>query len=112
MATCPHEFVLKLVKTENIDALKNLLCHESYTKEFLKNYTHKKTGDSILSYACREGNLSLVQHLHKNCGIKLGQSNFEGKRALHEASQFGKMNILEYLLLHKVELNPIKRADW
>ena len=62
---------------------------------------HGPSGDSPLHFAAREGHLEIVRYL---CGTWIEQKcaidvvNLEMKTALHEASQFSKSAVVEYLI--------------
>ena len=36
--------------------------------------------------------------LHNECGMSLEQTNFDGKRPLHDAAQFSRLECLKYLI--------------
>ena len=38
--------------------------------------------------------------------------NVDGKTPLHEAAQFSQTDIITFLLVHNVQVDPIKKADW
>ena len=51
----------------------------------LINYQNKQTGDNLLLYASRFGNLNLIKFLHTNGLYKnMSFANNDGKNALHE----------------------------
>lgn len=75
--------------------------------------SHKKTGDTILHLACRFGRRDLVEGLmNSEGGVDLQISNYEGKKPLHEAAQFGQLECVNFLLQNGVQVDCIKRADW
>ncbi|XP_033212359.1 ankyrin repeat domain-containing protein 16-like [Belonocnema kinseyi] len=76
---------------------------------------HASSGDSPLHIAAREGNLEIVKSLcsdwkDQKCTIDV--VNLEMKTALHEASQFSRTAVVEYLIEKGANLNSLKRADW
>ena len=82
--------------------------------EFDPNAIVYRSGDSILHMIARLGRTSalrfLLERFYHNLNIE--QTNLEGKRPLHEASQYGKYDIVELLIKQGVQVDPIKRADW
>lgn len=49
------------------------------------NYQNKQTGDNLLIYAARSGNLNLIKLLNENSLYKnMSFTNKDGKNALHE----------------------------
>ena len=87
---------------------------------FLKDQTarkclgvsHKKTGDTVLHLACRFGRRDLLEVFTSCEGVDLQISNYEGKKPLHEAAQFGQLDCVDFLLQTGVQVDCLKRADW
>ena len=75
------------------------------------NAIHKKSGDSPLIVASRFKNLEIARLLLEN-GAHVQLKNLDGKRAIHEASGVGSLNILEELLRYGSDVDALKRADW
>ncbi|KAL8612486.1 hypothetical protein ACOMHN_053740 [Nucella lapillus] len=73
---------------------------------------HKKTGDSVLHLVCRFGRRDLLEQFSSCDGVDLEITNYEGKKPLHEASHFGHLDCVEFLLQSGVQVNCLKRADW
>ena len=92
----------------------------SYVAWFLKDQTaqkclsvsHKKTGDTVLHLACRFGRRDLLELFTVCDGVDLQISNYEGKKPLHEAAQFGQLDCVDFLLQNGVKVDCLKRADW
>lgn len=107
------EQIIKYIKSGDLRATE-FLKHNSSEHRILHEYSNRKSGDNVLSYVCRQGNVKMLTMLHCDCGLALDLElcNFEGKRPLHEASQFGHLEIVEYLLQNGVSVDCIKRADW
>ena len=88
------------------------------SKNDLKDWSkirHVSSGDSPLHVAAREGNLKIVKSLcsdwkDQKCTIDV--VNLEMKTPLHEASQFSRTAVVEYLLEKGANVNSLKRADW
>ena len=81
-------------------------------KHDLLNIFHKKSGDSLLHQAARCGKLNILITLHRDFGLNLEQQNYDGKRPLHDASQYGCLDCVKYILSKKAMVDCIKRADW
>ncbi|XP_023215189.1 ankyrin repeat domain-containing protein 16-like [Centruroides sculpturatus] len=75
-----------------------------------KNIYHKKSGDTILHIASRSGFLDILRYLKDDADFE--QSNFDGKRPIHEAAQYGQLKCLQFLLEIGVKIDCLKRADW
>ena len=74
---------------------------------------NNKTGDTILHLLCRFGRVDVLKLIFSNIrDIDLDLSNFEGKKPLHEAAQFGQYECVNFLLKHDVVVDSLKRADW
>lgn len=100
--------IFKAAQQGNINLFKDL------GKKELSSWLHKtypKSGDTVLHYACRFGHLELVKVLLDN-GTDLESSNFDGKRALHEAAQYDRLGCVQYLLSYGAQMDSLKRADW
>ena len=82
--------------------------------EFDPNVIVYRSGDSILHMIARLGRTSALRLLLERFdhNVNIEPTNLEGKRPLHEASQYGKYEIVELLIKHGVQVDPIKRADW
>lgn len=81
---------------------------------FDPNVVPYRSGDSLLHIIARLGRTTILQILIEKFGANLNLeiANKEGKRPLHEASQFGRYEVVRILLNEGVEVDPIKRADW
>jgi hypothetical protein len=73
-----------------VDSFYNSRAISYFNKDKILNdlvlYRHEKTGDNILLYAARCGNLELIKELKKLKSdlINFNLSNNDGKNALHE----------------------------
>ena len=87
---------------------------EGIGSTFDPNVVPYRSGDSLLHIIARLGRTAFLQLLIENFGddLNLEIANKEGKRPLHEASQFGRYEIVRILLSEGVEVDSIKRADW
>lgn len=62
---------------------------------------HVVSGDTALHVAAREGDMNVVRYLCENFDVpafRVDVTNKDMKRPLHEAAQFAREGILEYLL--------------
>ena len=75
------------------------------------DYYHQKSGDTVLSFATRGGNIEILIFLREQ-GQDFEQANFAGKRALHEAAQFSNLACVHYLVEHGAVVDALKQADW
>lgn len=83
---------------------------ESFQESLFRS-SHKKSGDTVLHYASRHGQLDLLKFLVEK-GFNLELGNFDGKRALHEAAQHGQLDCVKFILSCDVSVDSLKRADW
>ena len=74
--------------------------------------SQKKTGDTVLHLACRFGRRDLLEQFILCEGVDMEISNYEGKKPLHEAAQFGQLDCVGFLLHSGVKVDCLKRADW
>ena len=81
---------------------------------FDPNVVPYRSGDSLLHIIARLGKTNFLQLLVDKFGgrLNLEVANKEGKRPLHEASQFGRHEVVRILLDKGAEVDPLKRADW
>ena len=71
-----------------------------------------RSGDTVLHYTVRHGNLHVLKWLTEIQGADLEQANLDAKRPLHEAAQSSYLNCVEYLIGKGVTTDSLKRADW
>lgn len=106
------EKIIKCINLGDIENLKLEINKSLETNLPIKNYYHKKSGDNLLSHACRQGNLDILEYLHVTLHLDLEQPNFDGKTPLHYAAQYGNIDCVNYLLKFGVQVDCIKKADW
>lgn len=82
--------------------------------ENLYNFKEPKTGDNLLLYAARFGNLNLIKLLHHNYShLNFNLTNYDGKNALHEACQNSHLDCVVFLVEKlKVDVNALRKGDW
>ncbi|XP_066278887.1 ankyrin repeat domain-containing protein 16-like isoform X1 [Branchiostoma lanceolatum] len=73
---------------------------------------HRKSGDSVLHYAARHGQVAVLRYVCEDCGLSPETGNVDGKRPLHEAAQAGHTECVRYLVGRSVQIDVLKRADW
>uniref|UniRef100_A0A6V7KZP2 Uncharacterized protein n=1 Tax=Bracon brevicornis TaxID=1563983 RepID=A0A6V7KZP2_9HYME len=64
-------------------------------------YRHESTGDTALHIAAREGHLKIAKYLCYDWpypAFKVDVANKDMKRPLHDASQFARTDIVEFLI--------------
>lgn len=59
----------------------------SVTFESLLDYRNDQTGDNLVLYAARCGNLNLIQIINENYPTQMSSVNRDGKNALHEVQK-------------------------
>lgn len=69
-------------------------------------------GDTALLLAARHGHTDIVRAIHQDYGVPLDHSNIDGKRALHEAAQNGRIECVQYLVQAGSAIDCLKKADW
>jgi ankyrin repeat protein len=69
----------KTIDLETLEAI------EKSRLNLVLNYQNKQTGDNLLIYAARSGNLNLIKLLNENSLYKnISFTNKDGKNALHQ----------------------------
>ena len=104
------EKLLTIAQSGNVTSFMEFISTH-YNDSDWKNTSHKKSGDSLLNYAARNGALQLLKFLQQQ-RMDLELANFDGKNALHEACQAGHLECVQYLLAQNIDLDCLKRADW
>ena len=102
--------ISKAIQTGNLDYFHNCLKSE-HSKTLLMNYSHRKSGDTLIHLVCRMGQTQILSFLCDK-GFALEVDNFDGKRPLHEAAQAGSFDCVRFLLEADVKIDSLKRADW
>ena len=85
--------------------------NSSPDRKAILNCVHSKSGDTPIIVASRRGHLDLMKFLIQK-GVGIEQRNKDLKRALHEAAAGSHLECVKLLLLHKAEIDCLKRADW
>lgn len=70
-------------------------------------FRHESSGDTALHISAREGYLNIVKYLCDNFSkpeFKIDVANKDMKRPLHEAAQFVKTDVLEFLVTQGIIL--------
>ena len=86
-------------------------CTKYYCERSWMNVYHRKSGDTLLLVAARNGQLDFIKHL-QSMGVDMNQTNLDGKNALHEAAHSSSEKCVRYLLTLGIEIDSLKRADW
>ncbi|XP_013412399.1 ankyrin repeat domain-containing protein 16-like [Lingula anatina] len=72
---------------------------------------HAKSGDTLFTLAARHGHVDILNYCLE-ARVDINQGNFDGKRALHEASHFGQLECVTVLLNNGAAIDALKKADW
>ena len=102
--------ISRAIQTGNLDYFLNCLKSE-HSKTSLMNYSHAKSGDTLVHIVSRMGQTQILSVLWEH-GFALEVDNFDGKRPLHEAAQSGHYDCVRFLLEAGVKVDALKRADW
>ena len=62
-------------------------------------------GDTILHFACKESNLTIIKHLSEKCPALLTAVDNKGRTPLHKACAYNSVQTVEYLLSRGAELS-------
>ena len=100
----------KAIQTGNLDYFLNSL-KSKHSKTSLMNYSHSKSGDTLIHILCRIGQTQILSILSDQ-GFALEVENFDGKTPLHDAAQAGQYDCVRFLLETGVKVDALKRADW
>ncbi|KAK0161862.1 hypothetical protein PV327_008267 [Microctonus hyperodae] len=104
---------LRIVQRGNLAELENLS-----SKYHIENWTifrHDVSGDTALHISAREGYLDIVKYLCTNWEkplLKVNVVNKDMKSPLHEAAQFSRYYIVDFLIQQGAIVDSLKRADW
>ena len=69
-------------------------------------------GDTPFLIAARHGQIDILRTLHEDYNISLNHCNNDGKGALHEAAQNGRVECIHYLVQAGSAVDCLKKADW
>lgn len=103
--------VFKMANAGDVQSLRGLAETESGAAE-IRGCFAPSTGDTVAHNAARSGNCDLLAMLVGSRLLSADVSNFDGKRPLHDAAQFGHAACVRYLLAVGAEVDALKRADW
>lgn len=76
-------------------------------------YRHEVSGDTALHIVAREGHLEVAEYLCNNWKqpqFKVDVTNKDMKRPLHEASQFSRCDIVNFLIKQGYYLSKITKT--
>lgn len=107
------EAIFKLIHKCELENVRNALQSQAeLSVEDLVKASVKKNGDYLVTVAARHGRLDVLTYLKDECGASLEVANHDGKRPLHEAAQFGRVDCVSYLIQAGAEVDALKRATW
>ena len=108
-----------LCKNHSIDSnqLEQFLLKSSLTFEELICFKHKQTGDNVLHFATRAGNLNLLKLIKdkvaNDAEFYFTNLNNDGKNVLHEACQYEHLECAKFLIeVIGISVNKLRKADW
>lgn len=101
---------LRLVQSNRREEFIRMVDSSKEGKAIL-NCVHSKSGDTPIIVASRHGRQDLIKFLIRY-GVDIEQRNKDLKRALHEAAAGSHLECVRLLILHKAEIDCLKRADW
>ncbi|KAF7990077.1 hypothetical protein HCN44_009020 [Aphidius gifuensis] len=106
----------ELLRATQKGDLKNLkIIINNYDIKDWTKYRQNNFDDTALHVASREGHFEIVKYLcneWSHPAFKVDVTNKDMKRPLHEAAQFSKSNIVEFLIKQGATVDVLKRADW
>ncbi|XP_044284866.1 ankyrin repeat domain-containing protein 16 isoform X2 [Varanus komodoensis] len=71
-----------------------------------------RSGDTLLHYAARHGQLSILRWLVEAFDVDVELLNHDYKQPLHEAASMGHTDCVLYLLNRGAAVDCLKKADW
>ncbi|KAK0097324.1 hypothetical protein PV326_002514 [Microctonus aethiopoides] len=104
---------LRITQRGDLIELENL--SSKYRIENWTIFRHDVSGDTALHISAREGYLDIVKYLCTNWQnplLKVNVVNKDMKSPLHEAAQFSRYYIVDYLIQQGATVDSLKRADW
>lgn len=105
--------ILQHGNVENLQKLGADICSEDFIK--LLQFTHKKSGDTVLHVIARHNHLPMFKWVHNVCKehLCLDSVNLDGKTPLHESAFSCNVDIVRYILANGGKnVDPLKRAGW
>ncbi|KAJ7329344.1 hypothetical protein JRQ81_015518 [Phrynocephalus forsythii] len=102
----------RLVQEGRLALLKEAI---SNVEDLSRDVTRKhfgRSGDTLLHYAARHGQLSALRYLVENLQMDMELFNNDYKRPLHEAASMGHRDCVLYLLNRGATRDCLKKADW
>ena len=101
---------LRLIQNNKREEFISMVESSTESKATL-NCVHSKSGDTPIIVASRHGHVDLMKFLICR-GVDIEQRNKDLKRPLHEAAAGSHLECVKLLILHKAEIDCLKRADW
>ncbi|XP_033019147.1 ankyrin repeat domain-containing protein 16 [Lacerta agilis] len=98
----------RLVKEGKLTLLKEEVANVRDAKK--RHYG--RSGDTLLHYAARHGQLRILAYLVETLEMDIEVFNSDYKRPLHEAASMGHRDCVLYLLNRGATVDCLKKADW
>jgi len=102
------EFCKELIARFNFHKYDSLIRFEKKRDPRLKKSAHVLEEVVSFCWAASQGDLSEVKR-YVALGIDIDESDYDGRTAIHLASSEGHVNVIEYLIQRKVNVNPVDR---
>ena len=101
------------VHHHDLQKFKQILCQSDYHPRLC---VYSKTKDTLIHVIAQLGFVEFLEFIASQFPEDIKElfecKNVDGKTPLHEAAQFSQTDIITFLLVHNVQVDPIKKADW
>lgn len=105
--------LLKITQEGELASLDKLIsCCGSDAAETLRGKHFGRSGDTLLHYAARRGQVDFVEYLVKRLHMDVEVYNNDYKRPLHEAASMSHQACVSFLLREGAKVDSLKKADW
>ena len=105
--------LISSVHHNDMQKFKEILCQRDFHP---RSCVYSKTKDSLIHIIAQLGRVEFLQLIASQFPEDIQElfecRNVDGKTPLHEAAQNSQTDIINLLLDHNVQVDPIKRADW
>ncbi|XP_061494051.1 ankyrin repeat domain-containing protein 16 isoform X3 [Rhineura floridana] len=102
----------RLIQEGQLALLKEEIENVGNLSEDVQRKHFGRSGDTLLHYAARHGQLSILSYLVETLEMDTELFNNDYKQPLHEAGSMGHRDCVLYLLNRGATVNCLKKADW